>query len=165
MLEVEVKDGCGVTQSYSTQAEIEQQAVNELDPRFRLSESAPIFTSPLIDHVGPLGENPTVKAILNGTFVYPEGCDKWTVAIMKAACDVFQKMSPEEISDLVTQDDFQDYWLHAREITSSSYSNMHFGIYMANARSDKLSFLHAAKLELCPIPSHGYFRESGIYSF
>lgn len=148
VLAVEVKDDNGIAQSYSTQAEIEQQAVNELDPRFRLSESAPIFTSPLIDHVGPLGENPAVKEILNGTFVYPDGCDKWTIAIMKAACDVFQHMSPEEISNLVTQEDFQEYWLHAREITSSSYSNMHFGIYMANARSDKLSFLHAAKLSL-----------------
>jgi hypothetical protein len=50
---------------------------------------------------------PSVKAILNGTFEYPNGCDKWTVAIMKAACEVFQKMSPKEISDLVTQ---EEYW-------------------------------------------------------
>jgi hypothetical protein len=95
-----------------------------------------------------MGEKPAVKEILAGTFQYPEGTDPFTKAIMKEACEVFQHMSPKDLVVLVEAQDFQEYWLHAREITSSSHSGMHFGIYMANARSDKLSLLHAAKLSL-----------------
>lgn len=50
--------------------------------------------------------------------------------------------------DLVTKDDFQEYWNKAREATSSSKSDIYFWHYMAAARSDKLSLLHAAKLTL-----------------
>jgi hypothetical protein len=67
---------------------------------------------------------------------------------MQEACKMFQHVSPKDVVEMVTAEDFQQYWLHAREKTSSSKSGMHFGIYMANAKSDKLSFLHAAKLSL-----------------
>jgi hypothetical protein len=67
---------------------------------------------------------------------------------MQEACKMFQHMSSHEVYEMVNAEDFQDYWLHAREITSSLHSGMHFGIYMANARSDKLSLLHSAKLSL-----------------
>lgn len=50
---------------------------------------------------------------------------------------------------MVTQEDFQEYWSTAREkMSASSYSDLHIGIYMACARSDKLSLLHACKLSL-----------------
>lgn len=128
---------------------VEAAAAAELNPRFRLSATAPIFDSPLMDYVGLLGEKPAVKEILNGTFIFPPGTDRWTIAIMHEACNIFQKMSPEDIVDLVSKDDFQEYWTTAREMTSSSHIDLHFGIYMANSeRSDKLSLLHACKLSL-----------------
>ena len=105
-------------------------------------------SSPLLEHVGLMGEKPAVKQILNGTFDFPPGTDRWTIAIMKEACTVFQHMSPEGICELVEREDFQEYWSKAKEKTSSSKSGLHFGIYMANSRSDKLSLLHAAKLNL-----------------
>jgi hypothetical protein len=148
VLKVQVRANDGNVYTYDTQADVEAAAAAELNPRFRLSASAPIFTSPLLEYIGTMGEKPAVKEILAGTFRYPEGTDPFTKAIMKEACEVFQHMSPKDVVDLVEAQDFQEYWLHAREITSSSHSGMHFGIYMANARSDKLSLLHAAKLSL-----------------
>lgn len=41
---------------------------------------------------------------------------------------------------------FQQFWKSARKMTGSSKSNLHFGLYMANSCSHKLSLLHAAKL-------------------
>lgn len=95
-----------------------------------------------------MGELPAVKHILRGTFDFPPDTDPWTRAILQEAAIAFQHMSPNEVVTMVTAEDFQRYWLTAREVTSSSYSNMHFGIYMANARNMKLATLHAAKLSL-----------------
>jgi hypothetical protein len=57
-------------------------------------------------------------------------------------------MTPGDVVEMVTAKDFQDSWKRAREKTSSSQSNLHFGLYMASSKSDKLSLLHAAKLSL-----------------
>lgn len=151
VMAAQVADDQGyVSTTYDTQEGVEEQAAADLGPRFRLSASAPIFSSPLMEHVGILGDKPAVKQILNGTFDFPPGTDRWTIAIMKEACTVFQHMSPNDIVDLVTKDNFQEYWnKQAREATSSSKSDIHFGHYMAAALSDKLSsLLHAAKLSL-----------------
>jgi hypothetical protein len=145
---VQATDSNGNVFTYNTQSGIEQQAAAELNPHFRLSATAPIFTSPLLEYVGTMGEKPAVKEILAGTFVYPDCTDYFTKAIMQEACKMFQHMSSQEVYKMVNAEDFQDYWLHAREVTSSLHSGMHFGIYMANARSDKLSLLHSAKLSI-----------------
>ena len=55
-------------------------------------------------------------------------------------------MSREEVATYVTAEDYQYYWKKAREKTSSSYSRLHFGHYIAAADSEELSKLHAAKL-------------------
>lgn len=148
VLSIQVKNADGSISTHSNQEAVEQHAAAELNPRFRLSASAPIFTSPLLEHVGLLGEKPAVKEILAGTFDFPPGTDLYTIAIMQAACRLFQHMSSEDISTLVSSKDFQQFWLKAREETASSYSNLHFGMYMANAQSDKLSAIHAVKLTL-----------------
>jgi hypothetical protein len=54
-----------------------------------------------------MGEKPAVKEILNGTFEYPPGCDRWTVSIMQEARKMFQHVSPKDIVEMVTAEDFQ----------------------------------------------------------
>jgi hypothetical protein len=49
VLTVEVKNDDGTTTVCYTREAVEEAAVAELNPRFRLSASAPIFTSPLLD--------------------------------------------------------------------------------------------------------------------
>ena len=57
-------------------------------------------------------------------------------------------MTPGEVVEMVTGKDFQDSWRRARGKTSSSHSELHFGVYMASCKSDKLLLPHAAKLTL-----------------
>jgi hypothetical protein len=77
VLTVEVKNADGTVTTCNTRDSVEDAAANELNPRFRLSASAPIFNSPLIDYVGMMGEKPAVKQILDGTFEYPADCDRF----------------------------------------------------------------------------------------
>ena len=148
VMAVQVTDSNGEVRTCNTREEVESAAAECFNSRFRLSASAPIFSSPLIEYTGLMGEKPAVKQILNGTFVYPPGSDYWTVAIFQEACSIFKTMSPEDIVTLVECDDFQYFWKSAREETASSFSDLHFGLYKANSHSRKLSSLHAAKLTL-----------------
>ena len=58
---------------------------------------------------------------------------------------MYQSMSPSEIVTFVTVEDYQYYWKKVKERTSSSYSRLNFGHYIAAADSDSLSRLHAEK--------------------
>ncbi|MGA0401929.1 MAG: hypothetical protein ACO3PX_18315, partial [bacterium] len=83
VLSVQTVDSDGLTHTKDTQAEVEAAAAAELNPRFRLANTAPIFHSELIDHTGPMGELPAVKHILRGTFDFPPDTDPWTRAIIQ----------------------------------------------------------------------------------
>ena len=54
-------------------------------------------------------------------------------------------MSREEVCIFITAEDYQYYWKRVKERTSSSYSRLHFGHYIATADSKILSELHATK--------------------
>ena len=59
---------------------------------------------------------------------------------------MYLSMSREEVCTYVTAEDYQYYWKRVKERTSSSYSRLHFGHYIAAVDSGVLSKLHAAKL-------------------
>ena len=59
---------------------------------------------------------------------------------------MYLSISREEVSIFVTADDYQYFWKRVKERTSSSYSRLHFGHYIAAADSKILSELHAAKI-------------------
>jgi hypothetical protein len=44
--------------------------------------------------------------------------------------------------------DFQQYWSNVKECTSSSFSNVHFGHYIAASKDDYLSKIHTLSTEL-----------------
>ena len=55
-------------------------------------------------------------------------------------------MESGDVDIVITADDFQHYWRRAKEKTSSSYSNLHFGHYKAAAKSNLLSKVQALEL-------------------
>ena len=89
-----------------------------------------------------------MQKILRNTYSFPPDTDRYTIYLLQEACKIFQYMTPGEVVEMVTGKDFQDSWKRAQEKTSSSHSELHFGLYMASSKSDKLSLLHAAKLTL-----------------
>jgi hypothetical protein len=52
------------------------------------------------------------------------------------------------VTDFVTTTDFQQFWLHAKEVIQSSELGCHFGHYKAAAHNQYLLALHASKLTL-----------------
>ncbi len=48
--------------------------------------------------------------MLAGTYDYPEGMDHHTRMLLEESHFIFQKMSDEEIKDMIATDDFQYFW-------------------------------------------------------
>ena len=86
--------------------------------------------------------------VLNGTYVYPDNMEPYTRLILEQARNVFSQMSDDEVTDVVTTQDFQEFWQHAKEDIQSSESGVHFGHYKAASFDRHLSTLQAAKLTL-----------------
>jgi len=144
---IQITEG-DTTREYSTKQSLEENGGMQINKRYTQAYSAPICSSSLLDDVGMVGDCPAVQRILRGTYEFPPDTDRYTIYLLKEACKIFQHMTPGEIVEMVTAKDFQDSWKSAREKTSSSHSELHFGLYMASSKSDKLSLLHAAKLTL-----------------
>ena len=72
-----------------------------------------ISSEKLLHDVGYLGETPAVKEILEGTYVYPPGMDKYTRLMLGEVARLFAKTAGDAIATFVTTKDFQDWWLTA----------------------------------------------------
>ena len=144
---VETENDDGTRTQHTTQEAISKVAGQTIGERYRLAFSAPIMSNPeLIRSVGLTGNGPDVDAILNGTFEFPPGTDEYTKLLMLEAAVIFCSIGGEQIEDWVTRDDFQQFWLHAREATESSKSGRHFGHYKSAAHDNTLSQHHATRL-------------------
>ena len=109
-LAVQTEAPDGAVALHDTQEDLEHATKGVLDPRFRLSTTAPIFSSPLLEYTGILGEKPAVQQMLRGTFRFPPGTDPFTMALIREACELFQHTSAEGVVELVQAADFQQYW-------------------------------------------------------
>jgi hypothetical protein len=138
----------GGDEQFDTQVEVEEQAACRLTDRFKLARDAPICSGQLFDDIGYLGDTQCTKAILEGTYAYPPEMDWDTRLLCEESHRIFSLKSTEEISNYVSSDDFQYFWLHADEFIQSSYSHIHFGHYKAIAHDRYLSALESVTLSL-----------------
>ena len=135
-----------------------QHSMAMASDRFRLTEGTPLRTEPMLSELGTLAVNtPAVEAILNGTYVIPEDTDDFTREFLLTLMDSSPVLPSNRLSCEITKEDFQLGWKKPKERTSSSISGLHYGHYMAAAKDDMLSEIHAIKTELavtggCPLP-------------
>ena len=90
----------------------------------------------------------TAMDILEGKFdcLLVEGTP--TGEILKEIAVIWKMVGDEKVDIFITKEDFQLFWKHAKERTSSSRSGQHIGHYKAAALSDYLSEVHVLKLLL-----------------
>jgi hypothetical protein len=64
----------------------------------------------LFEDLGFMGDTKCAQKILEGTYDYPPGTDKWTKKILQEAQFTSSQMSGTEIATMITMEDFQNYW-------------------------------------------------------
>ena len=77
---------------------------------------------------------------MRGKASVPDDVDEKTKLIMEEIARLGMGLETfDGEQTMMTKEKFQKYWKQAREKTSSSISTVHFGHYMAAAKSKKLS--------------------------
>jgi len=124
----------------TTRLALEHACLAEAGRRFTQANRTPCFQSPIWDIFGEIGVNrKEFDQVLAGTFEPPPSCDSFTkkvLAHLKRLSNVWQTKPP-------TLSEYQYGWQKAREETSSSYSQVHFGHYMAGSQDERLADFNA----------------------
>eukprot|EP00956_Cyclotella_meneghiniana_P035709 scaffold117520_cov80-Cyclotella_meneghiniana.AAC.3 len=135
---------CQVTQ----EDEVIRSIQAETSTRFQLAGSALICNGLLYKQFGYLADSDAAEQVLMGTYRAPPGTDAATLLLLEEIGRIGRQWRAHQISLSISTEDFQEYWRHMKERTSSSYSGLHFGHYKALSRSDSLSELFARKVSL-----------------
>jgi hypothetical protein len=124
---------------------------------FCMMEATPPMQEPLVSKLGYLGNTEAAKQILNGTYVCPNGVNLPTQQFPSS----LQVMTPitdsNQIVPSVSREDFQQYRKASHEQTSSTYSQIHFGHWKANADCNFLSEIHALFTNIVISTGHSLF--------
>ena len=124
------------------------------EKRFELAVSAPVTQSSLRHTVGFLADTPYALDLVSGRADIPADVDEPTRLVIEEMQRLWSEENNTRFDTFsITKDDFCYYWRKAKETTSSSFSNIHFGHYKAATRSDIISEFLANKLSV--IGSYG----------
>ena len=143
---VENKDQAGTLIENTTQESV-QQAIfdNTHQKRFFLVEAVPICTVKLRGQFGYNAVTRTAKAILKGTYTYPEDFNQATKEICQECVRIRCMIPKDSLNTIITKEEWRGRWKGRRESTSSSESGLHFGHYIAGCKLDHISYFHALK--------------------
>ncbi len=134
---------------YATRGGVETQAAQHIAMQYKTAQGAPIIQDAHLHcDFGYLADTNAADKVFQGTYNYPPHMDGSTKALLQEAHYIFTRMSKEEVIDFVTNTEFQQFQLHAKEDIQSSESGYHFSHYEAAAHDKYLSALHTVKLTL-----------------
>ena len=155
---VEIRTEEDAIQRVSTEAEIIHHAGETLTSCYRMAYSAPMCDSTIFDDIGFLGDTAAAREILEGTYTFPPGTDKFTINLLQEASKIFTTTSLHKIATMVTMDDFQHWWRKADVNIQSSESGLHFDHYKAISYNNDLSALQVAKFNLAIVSGQPLLR-------
>eukprot|EP00978_Attheya_sp_CCMP212_P042826 scaffold268231_cov51-Attheya_sp.AAC.1 len=125
--------------------------------RFNLTIHTPLMQTTMTTLLGYMADTKTAEQILDGSFVPPDSLDFHTQRKVLLLQQPTEENLPL-INTTITKEDFQDYWEKANEKISSSWSQLHFGHYIAASEDDFLSKIHALKTHLACSTGYSYTR-------
>ncbi len=94
----------------TSQEEMENFIIKEIEFRFQLTTESPISSTKLIDQLGYLGNNKITQKLVEGKFDIPEEIDDTTALILEEICKSGVKLTNREVTIDVTPDDFKYLW-------------------------------------------------------
>ena len=128
MREVNEEHERGNVRVCSSQREVENAIWKEIHyKKFYLAEEAPICQGVLRGEFGYSGVSSAAKAVLDGSYEYPEDMDEATKEIIKGVARIMLSVPKGSASYKITKENWQKKWARAKEETSSSKSGLHFG--------------------------------------
>jgi len=119
---------------------LEWACLAEVGHWFTQANQTPCFQPPLWEIFGTLGiHQQAFDKVLDGTFLLQDTCNQYTKKVLQ---HLWQPLDVPEIS-LPTLEEYIYRWRHAWEETSSLYSTIHFGHYMAGMQEEHIACFNA----------------------
>ena len=143
---VEFPNADGTCTAMESQDDVKAAVMKNNEAHFWLTETAPFMQEPLCSEVGFFSMTEAAQQMLEGTCACPEGTDEFTKYF--AACLKASNQSTMPINIEIMAQDCKDCWNKVKELTSSSYSGLHFSHWKAATRSNWLSEVHALSIEI-----------------
>ena len=119
--------------------------VSHHDKRFITAEQAPVCQGRLRGEFGYQAVSESAKEVLAGTYKYATDFDPSTKELIQECERIRRIIPPRSVDTMLQRQLWQNKWLRTREKTSLSVSTLHFSHYMAGAKSERISHLHALK--------------------
>ncbi len=139
-----MEDGAGGVIDHKTEERVQEAIYNEVHrKRYNLAEEAPICQGGLRGQFGYISTLPTAKAVLDGTCDFPPDIDVATKELFEKIANVHSIFPPNSVTGVILREQWQKRWKKVKEDTSSSYSGLHFGHYIAGADCNYISQFHA----------------------
>lgn len=147
--QVQVEQGDGTIQNHLGQEEIENAIWSNIhQKRFYLAEQAPICSPQLKGEFGYTADTCAAQAVLAGQYSPPFEVDAATQELFDSIAQIRAEIQADSVDCIISHGQWSDYWLHAKEETSSSRSGRHFGTYKAGAHSEIISHCHALQTSI-----------------
>ena len=142
--QVQVSQEDGTIREHTGQDDLQDAIWSNIHmKRFHLAESAALCSGNLRGIFGYNAICQTSHDILAGTYDYPPDFDVATTEILIECAAIRLQIPKSSVSSLITREDWGNHWGRAKEETSSSISQRHFGHYKAGLRSPYVSHLQA----------------------
>ncbi len=139
-----MEDGAGRVIDHETEERVQEAIFNEVHwKRFNLAEEAPTCQGGLRGQFGYISTSPTAKAVLDGTYNFPPDIDVATKELFEEIANIRLIVPPNSVTGVISRKQWQKKWKKVKEDTSSSYSGLHFGHYIAGADCNYISQFHA----------------------
>ena len=148
ILHVETVADDNVLTVHDTKESLETATMQCLSERFSMAASSTFNQGKLQEDLGRDADRPAAKQILRGTYDVPRGTDRHTQGLIRIIHKVAAKVGRSRNNRKISRSQFQQHWRGAKEKTSSSKANLHFGHYISTAKDDVLSECKAMKLDL-----------------
>ena len=141
--------GGGAIREHKDQAQVEEVIFSKIqDQRFYSAEHAPICKGRLRGEFGYLANTLAGDKVLDGTYDYLADFHSATKELLEECARIRAQVPENSVSDFLGCREWQRRWLRAKEKTSLSVSTLHFGHYMAGAKSNRISYVHSLKTSI-----------------
>ena len=139
----------GTITEHTTREPVEQKIFSEIhNKRYTMAGEAPICNGKLFDEFGYIARTEAAQAVLDGTYVAPEGSDQATLDLFAEVAKIRRQIPMDSVSICITPHQWRRYWRAVNEETSSSESGLHFGHYIVGCTSDIITTYHAARVSV-----------------
>ena len=112
-----------------------------------MADNTPFRQEPLLQQCGMYADTDSYRDMLLGNYD-TKGLDRGASLFIRHLQVTEPILQRSHISNVISVNDFQDYWRKVREKTSSSPSGRHFGHWKSIAKSSSLSSIFAKMVSL-----------------